>query len=81
MEQNLHNTLGILSRQGYKYILPSDAPSYNPGTDTQLGNSPQEQLYFLPDDPNEQHNIADRQPQTVRQLRDRLQELISMQGH
>lgn len=56
-----------------KYIKPSKGRAYNPLTDTELGNSPEEQLYNLKKDWGEQHNIAKENPKKVNELKTLLQ--------
>ena len=56
-----------------KYIKPSKGRAYNPLTDTELGNSPEEQLYNLKKDWGEQHNIAKENAKKVNELKTLLQ--------
>ena len=53
----------------WKYIEPSNAPSYNKLTNTELGNSTEPQLYHLAGDIGEQENVADQYPEKVEYLR------------
>ena len=50
----------------WKYIAPSDEPAYNKLTNTELGNSKEEQLYCLKEDPGEQVNVAHQYPDKVK---------------
>lgn len=50
----------------WKYIAPSDGPAYNKLTNTELGNSKEEQLYCLKEDPGEQVNVAHQYPDKVK---------------
>ena len=61
---------GSLSlRQGqWKYIVPSQGPSVQRNTNTELGNAPQPQLYDLAADPGERTNLATTRPDKVREL-------------
>jgi arylsulfatase A-like enzyme len=64
---------GLALRQGtWKYIEPNTRPAINPQTHTELGNSPEPQLYDLAADPGEQHNLADRDPDRVAAMQARL---------
>ena len=68
IEQNVNNTLSVVTAQ-YKYIEPSNAPTYNKGTATELGNLPQEQLYDLKTDPTEKSNQAPAKKTVVNRLK------------
>ncbi len=57
----------------WKYIEPGNQPAYNKATNTELGNSPQPQLYHLTKDPGEQTNVANQYPERVQQLRQQLE--------
>lgn len=50
----------------WKYIAPSDGPAYNKLTNTELGNSKEEQLYYLKEDLGEQINVAHKYPDKVK---------------
>lgn len=67
VQQNLDNTLALVSGQ-WKYIEPSDKPALEFWTKTELGNSPQPQLYDLQADPSERNNVAEAHPYEVGQL-------------
>jgi len=60
-------TLAIV-RGRWKYIAPSNGPAYAKLTDTELGNSPEPQLYDLHEDIGEQNNLAKTHPEIVREL-------------
>lgn len=66
---------GVLSlREGnWKYISPGKGPAMSPNTKIELGNLPTAQLYDLSTDPGETHNLADKHPEIVGKLRDRLE--------
>ncbi|NLH98143.1 MAG: arylsulfatase [Chthonomonadales bacterium] len=64
-------TLALL-KGDLKVIEPSRGPAYAPLTDTELGNSPEPQLYDLKADLGERNNLADQKPDEVGRLRDRL---------
>lgn len=74
IEQNAHSTLSLFDGQ-WKYILPSNAPSFNEFTNTETGNMPEEQLYDIVNDPAEQNNLAQAQPEKVAQMKAHLAEL------
>lgn len=61
---------GSLSlRQGpWKYIRPGNGPRRNELTNTELGNSPQPQLYHLTQDPGERQDLAPQEPDRVAAL-------------
>ena len=74
VQQNLNNTLAIISGP-WKYLEPSDGPALEFWTKTELGNSPEAQLYDLTGDPREQHNVAAEHPEVVAELAARLAEV------
>ncbi|MDO5607113.1 MAG: arylsulfatase [Capnocytophaga sp.] len=53
----------------WKYIVPNQRNSYNPLTNTQLGNSPADQLYNIANDKAEQYNVAEQYPEEVSRLK------------
>ena len=57
----------------WKYIEPSTRPKMNEQTNTELGNDTVPQLYDLAADPGERENVADRHPEKLKELQDRLQ--------
>ena len=58
-----------VSTPEWKYIEPSNGTPYNALTNTELGNSPQEQLYDLKKDRGEYDNVAKENPSTVRKMK------------
>lgn len=75
VEQNLNNTLSIVL-DGWKYITPSKAPSYNHNTDTELGNDKGVQLYDLRNDIGERYNVAADHPEIVEKMQALLKEVV-----
>lgn len=61
-------SLSILTRV-WKYIEPSSGRSYNPLTNTELGNSSDDQLYNIVTDRSEYENVADKNPQIVEEMK------------
>lgn len=59
----------------WKYIEPNALPTVNRGTNTELGNDPEPQLYDLSQDIGEHHNIAALHPAKTRELARLLQEI------
>jgi arylsulfatase A-like enzyme len=53
----------------WKYIAPSNAPTFNKLTNTELGNSTEAQLYHLATDIGEQQNVAEQYPDKVEYLK------------
>lgn len=68
IEQNLNNTLSVVENK-WKYIEPGNGPKMNIGTNTELGNSPKDQLYNLKTNPTESKNVAFENPSTVQKLK------------
>ena len=67
IEQNINNNLGIIKGE-WKYIEPGKGDAYNPFTNIELGNSPEPQLYNLDIDIGEKNNIAEQNPNIVKEL-------------
>lgn len=67
VQQNLDNTLSIIEGD-WKYIEPSDKPALEYWTQTEMGNTPQPQLYNLSVDPSEKDNVADAHPEKIEAL-------------
>jgi len=63
------STLTVLTRH-WKYIEPQDGSSYNPFTNTELGNDPQDQLYDIVHDRGEYDNVAAGNPLVVRFMKE-----------
>jgi arylsulfatase A-like enzyme len=57
----------------WKLIRPSDLPSINKNTDTELGNAPKPQLYNLARDPGEKNDLANSQPARVEAMMTQLE--------
>ena len=53
----------------WKYITPNNKPAYNKLTNTELGNSPEDQLYDLKEDVGEKKNVAAEHPEIVAKLK------------
>ena len=66
-------TLTVLTRH-WKYIEPNNGASYNPFTNTELGNAPEDQLYDMMHDRGEYDNVAVDNPLVVRFLKEILLE-------
>lgn len=57
----------------WKYIAPNNGAAYNRLTDTELGNSKEDQLYNLHKDVGEKENLAVQHPEVVQQLKEILE--------
>ena len=76
VEQNLNNTLSLICGD-WKYITPNAyAPARINETDTELGNSPQQQLYNLSKDIGERNNVAEHHAGRIRRMKSLLQQVI-----
>ncbi len=71
--QNSGNKLTIVNKQGWKYIESSNLPASSHYTNTELGNSPDEQLYYLTQDYGEKNNLAS----TNRKMLNKLKKLLN----
>lgn len=69
-----------LRRGPWKYIEPNDGPKLNERTNTELGNDPAAQLYYLPDDPGEQSNVAPARPDRTEAMSKSLQTIRQSRG-
>ena len=67
VEQSINSTLSLLVGN-WKYIGPSKGTKINKDTNTELGNSPEPQLYNLTDDPGETKNVAASYPGKVKEM-------------
>lgn len=76
VEQNLNNTLAVIQGE-WKYLQPSDKPALEFWTKTELGNSPEPQLYNLRTDPSEKVNVAAQHPEKVKELAALLDKVIA----
>lgn len=66
-------TLAIV-KGNWKYIAPSNGAAYSKLTDTEYGNSPEDQLYDLSTDIGEKVNLAKKHPKLVKELKALLQD-------
>jgi arylsulfatase A-like enzyme len=71
VEQSLNSTLSLVVGS-WKYIEPSKGPKINKDTNTELGNSPEPQLYNLTGDPGETKNVATAYPEKVKEMQELL---------
>lgn len=62
------NSLSISDGE-WKYIEPNNGASYNRLTNTETGNSKEEQLYNLIDDRGEKNNLYLENPEKIRELK------------
>ena len=65
-----HSQFGTLSLRigDWKYIEPSNKPKVAWATGIETGNNPKPQLYDLRTDIGEKNNLADLNPQRVKQM-------------
>ncbi len=57
-----------ITRGPWKYIVPNSGAAYDKAVNIELGNLPQPQLYNMRNDISEQHNVADKHPDVVKEL-------------
>jgi arylsulfatase A-like enzyme len=67
VEHSVHGTLSLISGD-WKYIEPSNAPSYAKYTDIELGNDTIPQLYNLNEDLGETNNLAGEEPGKLKEM-------------
>jgi len=76
VEQNSQGTLSILMPDGWKYIEPSTSTKVRSAfTGVEYGNSPEPQLYMVLKDPGETTDLASSNPEKVRALAAKLQQI------
>lgn len=73
--QNAQNNLSLTDGR-WKYVRPGNGPAYNEYVDIELGNSREPQLYDLKKDPAEKNNLAEKQPERVRQMSAELEKVV-----
>ncbi|MEG9435828.1 sulfatase-like hydrolase/transferase [Edaphobacter sp. HDX4] len=61
----------------WKLIRGNHKPAYDPNTRTELGNSPEPQLYDRTNDPAERHNVAATHPDLVQRMLDQINHIES----
>lgn len=72
-EELVHHANGQALRVGkWKWIGGRRGPTVNQNTATEMGNSPEDQLYDLEADPGERRNLAGEMPGKVAEMRERL---------
>jgi len=62
------NSAMALIEGDWKYIAPSNRPSYNKNTDIETGANPEPQLYNLKDDIGEINNLAGENPDKLKEM-------------
>ena len=72
IEQNVSNKLTIQDGKGWKYIEPGNGPAMLIPTNTELGNSPLDQLYNLKTDIGEKKNVTAEYPKILKRLKKEL---------
>jgi len=73
VEQGLRSV--AIVKDNWKYIEPNNGPAINELTNTELGNSPQAQLYDLRKDIGEKNNLASENPTKAAELAGLLQHI------
>lgn len=63
-------TISVITKDGWKYIMPKKGRTYWDTTNTETGLSENEQLYNLNVDPNEYTNLISKYPSKAKKLRD-----------
>lgn len=74
VEQSVSNTLSIIVGD-WKYIEPSNGQAINKQTNTELGHLKLPQLYNLAADPGEKNNLAEQNPDRVKELSELLEQV------
>ena len=73
--QNIQNFLGITDGE-WKFIPRNNAPALNVQTNTELGNSPKDQLFKLNGDRSESVNVIDKNPEVAAKLKKELERIV-----
>jgi arylsulfatase A-like enzyme len=72
----LHASGGMALRHGdWKFIPPSSGPARASNTKIETGNDPAPQLYNLKTDPGEKRNVASANPEKIKELEERLEQI------
>jgi len=66
----------VLRRGNWAFIPPHDGPAVFPFTEIESGNSPEVQLYDLSRDIGQAENVAAENPDVVKELSARLEEIV-----
>lgn len=76
VQEAIQMTLSYVSQDGFKYIPASQGPRVVPwGTDILTGFLGEDQLFFLPKDPGEKHNLAGENPEKAAELKRKLESI------
>lgn len=67
----------VMRRNSWAFIPPHDGHAVNKGTNTEMGNSPEPQLYDLSEDIGQIRNLAGERTDLVEQMSARLEEIRS----
>lgn len=73
--QNIQNFLGITDGE-WKFIPRNNAPALNVQTNTELGNSPKDQLFKLNGNRSESVNVIDKNPEVAAKLKKELERIV-----
>lgn len=75
----IEESSGALSviQDNWKYIVPNNRAAYNKLTNIELGNSPEPQLYNLETDLGETKNLAEENPEKLKELQDLIEKIQS----
>lgn len=76
--QSINSTLGII-KGDWKYIEPGKGPKMSFGTNIELGNNSQTQLYNLKEDIGEKNNLAAKYPEEVKKFSSLLKQIKEKQ--
>lgn len=79
VEQGLFKGLAVI-KGNWKYIAPSNGPSFMKDKNMQTGDSKIPQLYNLKDDIGEKNNLAAKYPDKVKELADLLTKIQEEEG-
>lgn len=77
----VEHAFGLSLRDGnWKYIEPSGGAAKSGTTQIELGNSKQPQLYRLDKDPGELNNLAEKHPEQLKLMQEKLEEIRNRAG-
>jgi arylsulfatase A-like enzyme len=80
VQEAIQGVLTYISGDGYKYIPSNQGPPMVPwGPKIETGFSPEDQLYYLPEDIREKNNLSKSRPEILEQLKSEWELVVGKQ--